>query len=342
MGKDLDQLDPKPWMDFDDQCAPDLGLHTPTCTKGDWKHKDVELIYGTGIAYIVFNRPKAKNSVSDSLRDGFNDAVAALHQSTDIRVVVLCARGTMFCSGDDIKWREATVKRLNGEQVKDDGASENGKVDMKPPSEEVAKNIEEMKERVWKAGAFDKKEQMALLPECKDLWNLSSLPMLVVGVANGSVIGSGMGYIGACDLVITVESANFVLSEIKSGIVSTATPFLCAKGSNKAATLMLMGETVTAQEALDIGFVQYVVKDKEAAQKKLEEICASVQQLSPDALTQTKRFTFGCAGRFVNNELVWWSMKNLQHALNSKDFKESVAAAWAKKEIRAITPPPWN
>jgi len=339
----LAAMRPLPWENFDEQAEPDLGLHTPTCTREDWKHKDVELVYGKGIAYIVFNRPKSNNSVCDSLLDGFNDAVAALHKSPDVRVVVLCARGTMFCSGDDLKWRQVVNKRLKGEVVADDGCTENGKkVEMKAPSEDVVKNIAALKDRAREMEVYDDDNQMALLPNSKALWNLSCLPMLVVGVINGSVIGSGMGYVCACDVVISLESAQFMLNEVKNGVCSSVTHFVLSKGGNKAATLMMMGETLTAEEAEATKFVQYVVKSKDAAQKKLEEICAIVQTLAPTSVIQAKRFTFGCTGRLVTNSLVYWSLKNWNQAIRSKDFKESVAAEWAKSDVKPITPPPWN
>merc|ERR1739845_221508 len=69
----------------------DLSWHTPTCTAEDWRHTDVKLQLGQGIAYVFLNRPEQNNSMNDTVIAALMDAVIALQIRKDIRVVVFSA-----------------------------------------------------------------------------------------------------------------------------------------------------------------------------------------------------------------------------------------------------------
>ena len=53
-------------------------------------------------AIITLNRPERLNALSPELRDALTDALAEVHQSDEVRVVILTGAGRGFCSGADL------------------------------------------------------------------------------------------------------------------------------------------------------------------------------------------------------------------------------------------------
>lgn len=56
-----------------------------------------------GITTLTLNRPEQFNALSGSLLDRIQDELDRLAKDTDVRVVVIAARGRGFCAGHDLK-----------------------------------------------------------------------------------------------------------------------------------------------------------------------------------------------------------------------------------------------
>lgn len=101
-------------------------------------------------------------------------------------------------------------------------------------------------------------------------WSLSEpierlAPPVIVAV-HGDAIAQGLELILACDIRIAADSSHFGVPHIKSGLIpwdggTQRLPRLI--GRTKALEMILMGETVDAQEAYRIGLVQKVVPSEE-------------------------------------------------------------------------------
>jgi enoyl-CoA hydratase/carnithine racemase len=95
---------------------------------------------------------------------------------------------------------------------------------------------------------------------------LRSMGQPVIAAVNGVAAGAGASIAFACDLRIAAEDARFVLAFGRIGLVpdSGATWFLPRLiGQARAAELALVGEPVSADEALRIGLVSRVVPNDE-------------------------------------------------------------------------------
>jgi enoyl-CoA hydratase/carnithine racemase len=55
-----------------------------------------------GIATLTLNRPEKRNALSHELLTGMENAIARLGADPEVRVVVLAARGPVFCAGHDL------------------------------------------------------------------------------------------------------------------------------------------------------------------------------------------------------------------------------------------------
>lgn len=88
----------------------------------------------------------------------------------------------------------------------------------------------------------------------------------VIAAVNGVAAGAGCNMAMACDLVIASESASFLQAFVKIGLVPDAggsyfLPRLV--GSKKAMEMVLLGEKISAAEALRLGMINRVVPDSE-------------------------------------------------------------------------------
>jgi len=86
-------------------------------------------------------------------------------------------------------------------------------------------------------------------------------PKPTVARIQGDVYAGGMGLVAACDMAVSVDSANYCLSEVKLGLYpATISPYVIrAMGARAAHRYFLTAERFDAAEALRIGFVHSVV-----------------------------------------------------------------------------------
>src|SRR6202035_3363032 len=97
---------------------------------------------------------------------------------------------------------------------------------------------------------------------------LRSLPMPVIAAVNGVAAGAGANVALACDLVIAARSANFVQAFSKLGLVpdSGGTWFLPRLvGTARALGLTLLGDKLSAEQAVSWGLIWRCVEDAEFA-----------------------------------------------------------------------------
>jgi methylglutaconyl-CoA hydratase len=61
-----------------------------------------------GVCTVWLNRPEKHNAMSEKMIADLTAMAAELRQS-DVRVVVLLARGKSFCAGGDLRWMQAQM-----------------------------------------------------------------------------------------------------------------------------------------------------------------------------------------------------------------------------------------
>jgi cyclohexa-1,5-dienecarbonyl-CoA hydratase len=91
--------------------------------------------------------------------------------------------------------------------------------------------------------------------------NLYSIDAPTIALVNGAALGGGCEIAAFCDLVIASDKSKFGQPEIKVGVfppIATAIFPHLIKGK-KALELILTGETISAEEAKEIGLVNQVV-----------------------------------------------------------------------------------
>lgn len=94
---------------------------------------------------------------------------------------------------------------------------------------------------------------------------LKNAPFPTIAAVNGYAAGAGMGLMLSCDFTIAAKSAQFIQAFINIGLVPDmgCTYFLPRLvGRARAAAMMMLGQTVTADEALNMGLIYKVCNDE--------------------------------------------------------------------------------
>lgn len=166
---------------------------------------------------------------------------------------------------------------------------------------------------------------------------IRALPKPVVAAVNGPAVGIGCSLALACDLVMAAESAFFGLAFVNIGLMPDggSTAFVPpAVGRARAFQMVLLGERVSAREALDWGLVNWVHPDTEL----MDEAGTLVQRLAGGP-TRSYASSKQALNRFIYGDLhAQLDLEaELQHALGrSNDFIEG-AAAFVEKRAPAFT-----
>ena len=132
------------------------------------------------------------------------------------------------------------------------------------------------------------RKTVSLIRECIN--NLESLPQPVIAAVNGAAFGGGTELALACDIRVASENAKFGLTETSLGIIPGAggtqrLPRLVGKG--RAKELIFTARRIEAQEAKEIGLVEYVVRPESLFEKAID-IASQIARNAPIAVRQAK------------------------------------------------------
>ena len=175
-------------------------------------------------ATIELNRPEALNAWNAQLGDELLAAVRAVAKDDDVRAVVVTGAGRAFSSGADLK-------AGRHEQTEDGHWN-------------VRKTLTERYHPI--------------------ITGLRTMPKPVVAAVNGPAVGIGMSLALAADLIVAAESAYFLLAFVNIGLVPDGGSSLLVPsriGFARAAEMALLGERVSASQALEWGLINRVIAD---------------------------------------------------------------------------------
>jgi cyclohexa-1,5-dienecarbonyl-CoA hydratase len=155
----------------------------------------------------------------------------------------------------------------------------------------------------------------------------------VLCVVNGPAIGGGAELAAFGDLVIATPKARFAQPEITIGVfpplASTILPFLV--GPKTALELVLTGEAVTAERALDLGLINRLVAE-DKLEHTVNELVSRITAHSGPVLTMAKKAILGGMGLSLRD-----GMKNsmnifLNELYRLEDSQEGLRALVEKRK----------
>ena len=121
------------------------------------------------------------------------------------------------------------------------------------------------------AQAFSLEDQVAIVDNLTTVFAaMYRFPKPVVAAASGAAIAGGLFFVLSADYAVTHADAKFGLAEVRVGVSFPVGPFEIARATLPPPALnrlMLTGRPVTAQQPMDIGFIDEVVAREDIMQR---------------------------------------------------------------------------
>jgi methylglutaconyl-CoA hydratase len=158
-------------------------------------------------------------------------------------------------------------------------------------------------------------------------------PRPTIARIQGDVYAGGMGLVAACDMAVSVDTANFCLSEVKLGLIpATISPYVIrAMGARAAHRYFLTAERFDAKEAHRIGFVHEVVR-AEQLDAKVAEMTSALVSASPNAVRSCKTLVQDVAGRDIEAPLIARTIEGIADIRTSREGREGVQSFLQKRK----------
>ncbi|TXT40904.1 MAG: methylglutaconyl-CoA hydratase [Comamonadaceae bacterium] len=165
------------------------------------------------------------------------------------------------------------------------------------------------------------------------LHTIYTCPKPTVARIQGDVYAGGMGLVAACDMAVSVDTANYCLSEVKLGLYpATISPYVIrAMGARAAHRYFLTAERFDAAEALRIGFVHAVTR-ADQLDDKVGEITQALVNASPNAVAECKALLHDVAGKEIDSALIARTVEGIANIRASSEGKEGVQSFLQKRK----------
>ncbi|MFW2468357.1 MAG: enoyl-CoA hydratase [Candidatus Puniceispirillaceae bacterium] len=174
------------------------------------------------VAVLTLNRPDARNCLSLEMISAITVAIERLAETPAIKVIILTAAGPVFCAGHDLK--QMTAARADGDRGR---------------------------------AYFT-----TTLTACSTMMQaIIKCPKPVIAAVQGTATAAGCQLVATCDLAVTADTAKFATPGVHIGLFCS-TPMVAISrnvGRKHAMEMLLTGEAISADKALEFGLVNKVV-----------------------------------------------------------------------------------
>lgn len=195
------------------------------------------------VLIVTLNRPEAKNAFSPEMLLGMYKAWRLLDESDELHCAILTANGDTFCAGMDLK------AGAEGEQRS---------------TEEFMELMATVPNIHWQALLRD---------------NRPNKPLILA--AEGYALAGGTEILQGTDIRVGADNAVFGVTEVARGLYPMSGSTIRLRRQIPyclAAEMLLCGDHISAQQALDFGLINKVVpagQTLEAAKEYAAKICAA-------------------------------------------------------------------
>jgi enoyl-CoA hydratase len=265
-----------------------------------------DLTHGTqhGIAELVLNQPARLNTMSPAFFPALRDAVQALDQSGETRVLVIRSTGKHFCAGMALDVFGGGFELLRTHDARARLAFQEG---------------------------------LRRLMGCFDVLETVRFP--VICAVQGGCIGGGFDLALACDLRVCSADAFFTVQEIHIGMAADLgslqrLPKVVPQGL--ARQMAFTGERLDAARALAGGLVNAVLPDADALRAHALQLAQQIAEKSPLAIAGSKLALNHARDHGTADALT--QMALLQSAIFDVDEMQRAIGAWKDKRPGEFAP----
>jgi 2-(1,2-epoxy-1,2-dihydrophenyl)acetyl-CoA isomerase len=184
------------------------------------------------------------------------------------------------------------------------------------------------------AGEGDRPDTYTVLTERYHpiITGIRTMPKPVVAAVNGVAAGIGLSLALACDLIVSAESAYFMLAFVNVGLVPDGGSSLLVPsriGFARAAELAMLGSRLSSEKALDWGLINRVWPDAELM-PQAEDLSWQLANGPTGSYAGTKRQLNAWLYRGIDEQLEL-EARIQQERSRSSDVAEGIAAFAAKR-----------
>jgi len=265
-------------------------------------YRTLKLDARDGVAVVTLNRPEARNAMSAELMREMIDCaghVTALH---DIDVVIVQGSGSCFSAGADLK----------------DGSR-------------------------WSNAELplDRQREIAALGyRMARAWE--ELPQITLAAIEGYAIGGGLALAAALDWRVLARDAFVSLPEIALGIPltwGTLPRLVNLLGPARAKRLTILCERIPAEQALDLGLVDWLAPHGKALETT-QDIAVRVRALPRNSVRMSKESinAYASIGAHAASHMAHDQVQLAAASAEAQAAREAFAARRRKPASRAGSP----
>ncbi|HEY5123047.1 MAG TPA: enoyl-CoA hydratase/isomerase family protein [Ignavibacteria bacterium] len=198
-------------------------------------------------ATVTLNRPEKRNSLDEQMIIDLKTAIDKLSEDKETKSIVITGAGGNFCSGLYLEY-------LN--QIS---------------NYDILQNKED---------SLKFKELLCSIYNCKKP---------TIAKVHGYALAGGCGIATACDIIIASDQSQFGYTEVKIGFIpAIVMVFLLKRVSETyAKDLLLTSRFASGDEALRMGLINYLVKEKDLESSTMK-LCEELNTLPLSSVTLTK------------------------------------------------------
>lgn len=244
------------------------------------------------IGFITLNRPEKRNALSFELVEELKINFARAEGDDGVKVIVLRANGETFCAGADLSY----LQKLQN---------------------------------------FSREENLEDSRLLKDLfYKIYTLSKVVIAQVQGHALAGGCGLATVCDFVYAVPEAKFGYTEVKIGFIpAIVMVFLIRKiGEQKSKLLLLSGELVSDESAVQFGLVNKIVNKEKLETAVIDFAIRLIKNNSGQSMGLTKRMIGEVQSMKLEDALEYAAEKNVE-ARASNDCKKGIQAFLNKEDL---------
>jgi 2-(1,2-epoxy-1,2-dihydrophenyl)acetyl-CoA isomerase len=253
--------------------------------------KTFECTIDNGLAHVVLNQGDRGNPIDGEFCREFSLCIGELSERSDVRAVLLSARGRLFSVGGDLT---SLVKQGDGLPL------------------------------TIKAWTADLHVAIARMVRMR---------APVVTAVHGNVAGGSASLMAAADLVVIADSARISSAFVRIGFSpdsGSTTTITRRIGVARARRFFLLGETLDARTALQLGLVDHVVSDG-AALGEAERIARELAAGPTEAYGAIKRLFAQTSELSLESQLEE-EARTLAAVSRTADAREGVMAFVEKRK----------
>ena len=248
------------------------------------------------IAWLILNRPEKLNAMSLDFFSKLTGHFIRFDEDPDIRVVIIKAEGKTFSAGIELADAEALI------------------------ADNSARGRETLRKKI-----IELQESINAIEKCRKP---------VIAAAHGHCIGAGVDMLCACDIRLAAKDAIFSVRETRMAMIAdvgTLQRLPLIIGHGWARELVLTGRDFTAEEALQMGFITRICKDKQALYEEAKTLASQIATCAPLAVQGVKDVILFSRDNGIYPGLHYVAQKNAA-ALQSEDLTEAVNAFMEKRK----------